>query len=285
MFISAIVLFLLTILFQQEVERIDRKECLYNETSFFSTLTAGFKKFIGHECWNEADVYLHQGLTHEEDKDEGELETDTHDSHDNTHEKDYDLCSKEHHAAKPNPLLPYNRSDFVHTRHVKPLDDKEILPWFKMSVYMDPKMTKAYVCGGYWLAWRLKKPKDAIEFLEEGVINNPNAPDILAELGMIYFDADGRLGTRNLSQAVSYFNKAMESEQFELRKIQLLTYRSESFALLGEFKNAIDDLDMKIALMAQNKMEGMGRLQNAVRRREVIADKIDAKEKKRNDTQ
>ena len=258
--LTCFILILLTILFQNYVNQIDDKYYLYGKSAFFSSVTKGLKKFIGHECWNQADIYLHQGLIH--------------DNNEHMHDED-DLIHEFHNHEEQNPLLPYNRSDFLRTRHVKPFDDRELLPWFKMSAFMDPNLTRAYVSGGYWLAWRLGKAKEAVSFLEEGIVNNPDAPDILAELGIIFFDAEGRLGTRNIERALSLFNMALKNEKSALRQIQLLTYRSESFALLGDYKNALADIDKKIILLVNNGLDDTERFISAIKRRDYFSEMLD----------
>ena len=283
----SLTLLLLAIFLQQHVMTIDRRYSLYNETDFFSSLIAGSKKFVAHECWIQADVYLHRGLVHEYDGEHDDEHEFFHDSHEEAHHHhDHDVahnhngeecpfCGHHHHKdVKPNAFVPYNRGDFTNTKHKTKFDDKELLPWLRLTAYMDPHLTKAYAVGGHWLAWRLGKAEEAIEFLEEGLENNPGAPDILAELGLVYFDANGDLGTRNLEKALEAFNAAMKTEVKPLRRIELLTYRSECHNALGQYEKAIATLDEKIAIMLKHGMESSERLRSTIHSRENLYGKL-----------
>jgi tetratricopeptide (TPR) repeat protein len=66
--------------------------------------------------------------------------------------------------------------------------EREILPWLKLSADMDPQRVDTYTVAAYWLRVRLGKVKEAEQFLREGLRNNPNNPEILFELGRLYFE-------------------------------------------------------------------------------------------------
>lgn len=62
---------------------------------------------------------------------------------------------------------------------------REILPWLRLSVELDPQRIETYLVGAYWLRRNLNKPGEAEQFLREGLRANPNNPEILFELGRI----------------------------------------------------------------------------------------------------
>ena len=68
-----------------------------------------------------------------------------------------------------------------------------------MAVKLDPKRVQTYTVASYWLRTRLDKPKEAEQFLREGLRENPDSFEILFELGRIqkehYGDSEK---TRNL---------------------------------------------------------------------------------------
>ena len=72
----------------------------------------------------------------------------------------------------------------IHT-HLHGGNEREMLPWLKLSADLDPQNVETFITGGYWLD-RLKKPKEAEEFLREGLWANPDSYEILLELGRIY---------------------------------------------------------------------------------------------------
>ena len=67
--------------------------------------------------------------------------------------------------------------------------EREILPWLKLSAELDPQRVETYTVSAYWLRSRLGKVAEAEQFLREGLRANPNSPEILFELGRLYFES------------------------------------------------------------------------------------------------
>jgi tetratricopeptide (TPR) repeat protein len=65
-------------------------------------------------------------------------------------------------------------------------DEREILPWLRLSAELDPERVETYVVSAYWLRKALKKVDEAEQFLREGLQANPGDCEILFELGCIY---------------------------------------------------------------------------------------------------
>lgn len=80
-------------------------------------------------------------------------------------------------------------TEHTHLEHGGAGDDaaevREILPWLQLSARMDPKQVEIYVTTAYWLRKHLNKPKEAEEFLREGLRENPKSVEILFELGRL----------------------------------------------------------------------------------------------------
>ena len=267
------------VLMQQHITGIDEQYGLYSESGFFDSVSSGFKKFIAHECWLQADVYLHQGLRHgheDEHKDGADLGQAAESGAHSDNETECTFCGSEgaRRESRRNLLVPYDREDFLNTRHDSGPDDRDLLPWFRLTAYMDPHLTKAYANGGHWLAWRLDKPNEAIEFLEEGLENNPGAPDVLAELGLIYFDIWEEFGTRDYHRAIQAFSGALKTEPDWSNYIELLTYRLECYEALGEYKKAVSDVEQKIGLMTKYGIGNSPRAQNARAHREKLLNRL-----------
>lgn len=68
-------------------------------------------------------------------------------------------------------------------------DTREILPWLKITAELDPNRIETYTVSAYWLRTRMNKPKEAEEFLREGLKANPGSYAILFELGRIYYES------------------------------------------------------------------------------------------------
>lgn len=69
--------------------------------------------------------------------------------------------------------------------HLAQGQEREILPWLKLSAELDPQRIDTYTVAAYWLR-TMGKEREAEEFLREGLRNNPNNPGLLFELGRLY---------------------------------------------------------------------------------------------------
>src|SRR4051812_22412896 len=67
-------------------------------------------------------------------------------------------------------------------------EERELLPWLKLSAELDPQRPETYVVTSYWLRSRLGSVDQAEKFLREGLQNNPGHYEILFELGRIYYE-------------------------------------------------------------------------------------------------
>ncbi len=72
--------------------------------------------------------------------------------------------------------------------HLEGNNEREILPWLKLSAELDPQRVETYTVAAYWLS-DLGKIKEAEAFLREGLLNNPDSPEILFELGRLYYES------------------------------------------------------------------------------------------------
>ena len=66
--------------------------------------------------------------------------------------------------------------------------EREILPWLRISAELDPHRVDTYVTAAYWLRKRLDKADQAEQFLRLGLKYNPDSYEILLELGCVYFE-------------------------------------------------------------------------------------------------
>ena len=77
--------------------------------------------------------------------------------------------------------------------HLAGNNEREILPWLKLSASLDPERIDTYTVSAYWLRKELGKVAEAEQFLREGLRNNPNSYELLFELGKLqqenYHDA------------------------------------------------------------------------------------------------
>jgi tetratricopeptide (TPR) repeat protein len=63
-----------------------------------------------------------------------------------------------------------------------------MLPWIKLAAEMDPHEINTYLTAAYWLRTSLNQPREAEQFLREGLRANPDSYAISLDLGRVYAD-------------------------------------------------------------------------------------------------
>ena len=131
--------------------------------------------------------------------------------------------------------------------HLAHGQEREILPWLRLSAELDPQRVETYTVAAYWLRENLGKVKEAEEFLREGQRNNPDSCEILFELGRLYHD-----GLHNSERARNVWGFALRKwdeqearnenpDNYQLRQIVLNLARLEEEA--KHFERAISLLE------------------------------------------
>jgi tetratricopeptide (TPR) repeat protein len=139
--------------------------------------------------------------------------------------------------------------------HLAGGDEREILPWLKLSAELDPQRIDTYTVAAYWLRVRLGKVAQAEQFLREGLRANPNSYEILFELGRLYSASYKDLArARNVwEKALQLWEKARQrSQQRDLRepepdpfvKEEIITSLAQLEEQRGNFPKAIEYLAM-----------------------------------------
>ncbi|HEU5396609.1 MAG TPA: hypothetical protein VFV81_05535 [Verrucomicrobiae bacterium] len=82
----------------------------------------------------------------------------------------------------------------------------EILPWLKLSAELDPENIKTYITTAYWLRAKMNMVAEAEQVLREGLRHNPDDPQLLFELGRVYFE-----NYHNLPRARNIWEAALRS--------------------------------------------------------------------------
>jgi tetratricopeptide (TPR) repeat protein len=167
----------------------------------------GRKLFASH-FFTKADVYFHSGyypsmfdraekapmnsrhMTQaEEHHDEAEAGHETHQHPDGKceHESKEDAHFREMALNEPRDWIErFGRHFFVTEHaHLENGNERELLPWLKLSADLDPERIDTYTVAAYWLRSRLGKVREAELFLREGLKNNPDSYEILFELGRL----------------------------------------------------------------------------------------------------
>jgi len=152
----------------------------------------GRRLFADH-FFRKADVYFHSGYYPTifdrslAPKDTRHLTAQEEEGHEEEkdHEKEMDFL-----GAPKDWIQRFGRHFLVteHT-HLSGGTEREILPWLRLSAELDPQRVETYTVSAFWLRARLGKVAEAEQFLREGLRANPNSPEILFELGRLYFQS------------------------------------------------------------------------------------------------
>jgi tetratricopeptide (TPR) repeat protein len=184
-----------------------------DEGAFTKLLGDGRRMFSG-QAVELADVYLHSGYypsifdgrdasapkaisskggDHDDDGDHHEEHK--HDEHGNcVHGDEHDAAHEEAMSFMGTPrdwLEAFIRNFRItqHT-HLENGEEREVLPWLKLAIELNPQALPTYIDTSYWLWRRLGRLEDARGILREGIRNNPSSPELLFEMGLLYEQGD-----------------------------------------------------------------------------------------------
>jgi tetratricopeptide (TPR) repeat protein len=150
----------------------------------------GRKMFANH-FFVKADVSFHSGY-YPSIFDQAQMPRDsrhmTEDHHDNDSHAEEEHERAMNFMGPPRDWIEAFGRHFIITEHTHLANgnEREILPWLKISADLDPQRIETYTVSAYWLRRELGKPKEAEQFLREGLRNNPGNYELLFELGKIY---------------------------------------------------------------------------------------------------
>jgi tetratricopeptide (TPR) repeat protein len=148
-------------------------------------------------------------------------------------------------------IMPYQE-------HITHSDPKELIPWYRLAIRLNPNLERLYTLGAFFLADFAHEPDEAMRTLEAGVEANPWSFEIHASLGRLYFDYHQALGIEPreayertaalLTKAIDLGDKekaALEKrgEQLDPLQQQLLgesyLFLARSYTELGRYEDAL----------------------------------------------
>jgi|SRR5882724_1689356 len=106
--------------------------------------------------------------------------------------EDHDEDHDEHEALPPaHDWIEAFGRHFIPTKHVhlEGGNEREMLPWLRLSIELDPKEIQTYLTTAYFLGDRLGKWDEAEQLLREGLKANPNSPNLLNALAHAEFES------------------------------------------------------------------------------------------------
>jgi tetratricopeptide (TPR) repeat protein len=127
---------------------------------------------------------------------------------------------------------------------------REILPWMKLSSALDPKRVETYTVTAYWLR-RIGKPREAEEFLHEGLKENPGNPQLLFDLGRLYAESrHDPVRARNIWEAgLRNLERSPEKDKDENKFIA-----EQILGFLAKLEENANNTQKAIALLRSLKM-------------------------------
>ncbi len=163
------------------------------------------RRMFANHFYTKADVYFHGGYypsifdkPMEEEK--GHLEHASKGTHVCDHDHDHESDPNHEHlheeakkkvngsflGSTPDWIDAFGRNFYPSKHiHLSARDEREMLPWLRMTAEMDPKKVEVYTVASYTLRKHLGKTDEAEAFLRQGLRNNPESYEILFELGRI----------------------------------------------------------------------------------------------------
>ena len=181
----------------------------------FQLLVGDGRRMFANHFFAKADAYFHRGVyptifdaplqeVHMADTGAEQLSSTNaitaappdpaaHEDHD--HDADHDQDHEGESGTTAEPETP--RKDWIARLNgrIRPEDhahlegkgeEREMLPWLRLSAELDPQRIQTYTVAAFWLRTRLGKPDEAEQFLREGLRANPGSPELLYELGQVY---------------------------------------------------------------------------------------------------
>ncbi len=150
------------------------------------------RRIFGNHFFVKADVYFHSGYypsifdRNQAPKDAHHMtgEEPGHEDQEQEHEKEMDFL------GPPRDWIERFGRHFLVTEHthLQGGNEREILPWLRLSAELDPQRVDTYTVAAYWLRKPLGKVAEAEQFLRQGFRANPGSYEILFELGRLYYE-------------------------------------------------------------------------------------------------
>jgi hypothetical protein len=146
------------------------------------------RRLFAHEFFAKADAYFHSGFyptifDYQKPGAESDLKEESHDKPAGAKEE-----IETSFLGPPKDWIDRFGRHFYPTQHthLHGGNEREMLPWLKLSADLDPHELDSYLTASYWLRTSLNKPKEAEQFLREGQTANPDSYAIELELGRLY---------------------------------------------------------------------------------------------------
>jgi tetratricopeptide (TPR) repeat protein len=171
----------------------------HQSNNFFRLLLGDSSQLFANNFFIKADAYYHSGYYPTIFDNRQAFET-AHMAEDTGAVASHNTGEETSFMGSPRDWIDAFGRNFIPNRHTHldeggPNDDlsnsskvREILPWLDLSAKLDPNNIKTYLVMAYWLRNKLNKTPEAEQVLREGLRYNPRNPQLLFELGRIYYE-------------------------------------------------------------------------------------------------
>jgi len=172
-----------------------------HEESFnpLDVMLGGGQKLFAGSFYREADVYYHSGYYPTIFDNRAAFET-AHMAEDTGAVASHNRGDEAGFMGPPLDFFDAFNRHFIPNRHTHldeggPADDLstswevgEILPWLRISAELDPENIQTYIVTAFWLRTKMDRVAEGEQVLREGLRYNPDNPQLLFELGRVYFE-------------------------------------------------------------------------------------------------
>jgi tetratricopeptide (TPR) repeat protein len=239
----------------------------------FVLLLGDSSRVFANSFFVEADVYYHSGF-YPTIFDNNQAFKTPHMAEDTGAVASHNSGNETGFMGPPRDWLDAFNRHFIPNRHThlsdggptgdlsKSSEVREILPWLKLASKLDPENIRTYLVMAFWLRTSLHKAPEAEEVLRDGLRNNPGNPQLLFDLGRIYFEE-----YHNPNQARSIWEAALrtwaleepgvpQSERLELNNATFDDrYVFEQLQVhLAQLEGSLGNLDAAIAHLQQAQL-------------------------------
>ncbi len=123
-----------------------------------------------------------------------------------------------------------------HTNSSRTLShDADLMPLIEVVTKLDPQFLEAYRVGSWWLWKKLNAPQQAIDFLQEGLRNNPDRYELNYDLGLLYFHK-----LQDYSNAKIQFRLASRKKMEDWDRANVMEYLAFTLERLKDPAGALD---------------------------------------------
>ncbi len=113
-------------------------------------------------------------------------------------------------------------------------DDEALMPLVRLITWLNPHFIDAYALGGQWLAFHFDRPREATEFYEEGIRNNPRSFALLNGAAWVYWRFEQEYTT-----AAERADQASHVAPDDLHRFQALWLEAHILVSAGDTAGAL----------------------------------------------